>query len=128
MNFVIREEIAKNRACTVLGQIVLATDGCFTVQNAAQFLAQKGFKTGQNRLFKKLRAKHWLCGREGKQKNKPTQFAIEHGFLNLQIGEKNSICVMVTPKALSKLVDESTEEEQPLIYIMDKEDLKALTA
>ena len=118
----LREEIEASRAVKVIGTIVMARKDAFTFQEAAQFLAQHGFETGQNRLFKKCRDKKLLCSRKGRQFNRPTQRAIEQGLLNTQIlGTKGvNTIAMVTPKGLQYLTDVLSEENYPLLLLIEK--------
>ncbi len=124
----LRERIDKDMACTTLGKIFVSSPKALSVQTAAQVLAQHGFEIGQNRLFKRFRDKKLLCSRKGKQYNKPTQKAIEQGFLGLQ-ASGNGVAVVVMPKYMAKLADELTQEYMPVVYLIDRtEAIQAIEA
>ena len=62
----LQDQINSMYAVSVLGSMVLAQKGSVTLQSAAQFLAQHGLNTVQNRLFKYCRDKKLLCSRKGR--------------------------------------------------------------
>ncbi len=122
----LRERMDKDLACTTLGKIVMSSTNAYTVQSAAQVLAQHGIPIGQNRLYQRFRKDKLLCSRKGKQYNKPTQKAIEQGLLGLQ-ANTTVFSVVVMPKCLAKLADKLTEEYMPIVYLVDRtEALNAL--
>lgn len=53
------------------------------IRELALILAQNGVKIGEKRLFQYLRDEGFLVKRSGKDKNTPTQLAIEMGLLTL---------------------------------------------
>ena len=77
----LENKLAECQTYATLGKAVLALSGSITFQDAAGFLAQKGIKTGQNRLFKSCREKGYLCKRRGKQWNKPTKKPSTRNYL-----------------------------------------------
>ena len=105
----------------LLGSIVLAQPESITFQSAAHFLAQHGFDIGQNRLYKKCRDKKLLCSRRGRQKNKPTQKAVEQGLFEVSIRDGFRPITMVTPKGLATLTDLVARETYPLLILMEDE-------
>lgn len=107
-----------------LGKTVLALQGCITVGDAAHLLAQKGIDIGQNRLYKWSRDNGLLCKRKGKQWNQPTQKAIERGLLNAQIDNGFRVVAMVTPQGLLYLSNIFTEEQLPIIALIETEQNK----
>ena len=102
----------------LLGSIVLARPESITFQSAAQFLAQHGINVGQNRLYKKCRDKKLLCSREGSQKNKPTQRAVERGLFELMVRDGFRPVTMITPKGLAFLADMYTSEQFPMLMLI----------
>ena len=106
----------------LLGSIVLARPESITFQSAAQFLAQHGIKVGQNRLYKKCRDKKLLCSREGSQKNKPTQRAVERGLFELMVRDGFRPVTMITPKGLAFLADMYTHEQFPMLMLITPEE------
>ena len=115
----LRERMDKDLGCTTLGKIVMSSTNAYTVQSAAQVLAQHGIPIGQNRLYQRFRKDKLLCSRKGKQYNKPTQKAIEQGLLGLQ-ANTTGFSVVVMPKCLAKLADKLTEEYMPIVYLVDR--------
>ena len=130
-NHKLREQMDKELPYTVLGKTILGSPQAYSVQSAAQVLAQHGFNIGQNRLYKLLREFGLVCSRKGRQYNKPTQKAIDQGLLGLQISGKGLVTV-VLPKYLSKLADQLTHEYMPIVFLVDRNEasdaIKALTA
>ena len=108
----------------LLGSIVLAQPESITFQSAAHFLAQHGFDIGQNRLYKKCRDKKLLCSRRGRQKNKPTQKAVEQGLFEVSIRDGFRPITMITPKGLATLTDLVARETYPLLILMEDETSK----
>lgn len=123
----LQKQYDEQRGLAALGKLVLASTECYTVQNAAQFLAQHGYPIGQNRLYKRCRDKKLLGSRKGKQYNMPTQKAIENGLfaISLNNGSYRPIA-MVTPKCLQQLVSECEEEYFPLIALITSEEIVAV--
>ena len=102
----------------LLGSIVLARPESITFQSAAQFLAEHGLRTGQNRLYKKCRDKKLLCHREGRQKNMPTQKSLERGLFELSIRNGFKPVTMITPKGLQFLAQMLSSEQFPILVLM----------
>lgn len=103
----------------LLGSIVLARPESITFQSAAQFLAQHGIHTGQNRLYRFCRDKNLLCKRKGRQHNKPTQRAVEQGLFCLQVAGGFNPITMITPKGLAFLAETLAQETFPLLILME---------
>ena len=102
-----------------LGKTVLALQGAISFGDAAHLLAQKGIDIGQNRLYAWGRDNGLLCKRKGKQWNQPTQKAIERGLLNAQIEGGFRVVAMVTPQGLLYLSNIFTQEQLPLIALLE---------
>ena len=117
------KQIESARPKTALGSIVYAMSGAVTVQDAANFLRQKGIPIGQNLLYKYLRDKKYLCSRKGAQWNKPTAQAMVKQYFNVEMSsfhQKCSVVVKVTPKLLCKLADDFTQEYLPIVFMIDQ--------
>lgn len=125
----LQQQYEEQRGLAALGRVVLASTECYTVQNAAQFLAQHGYPIGQNRLYKRCRDKKLLGSRKGKQYNMPTQKAIENGLFAISLNNDSYRPIaMVTPKCLQQLVSECEEEYFPLIALIPKEEMVAVNS
>ena len=62
---------------------VAASDGTCLVGELAKMLAQAGYKTGQNRLFKQLREDGYL-GKSGQNRNVPLQRYVDSGLFRIK--------------------------------------------
>ncbi|MBQ4401698.1 MAG: phage antirepressor KilAC domain-containing protein [Synergistaceae bacterium] len=98
---------------------MLALPGSITFQAAAQFLSQNGFSTGQNRLFRYCRDKKLICSRKGRQRNKPSQRALEQGLFSVELSSGFNAITMITPRGLSRLVEMLSREQYPLCLMME---------
>lgn len=116
----LENELVNTYPVRILGEIVLARPECITVQNAAQFLRQHGVETGQNRLFQYCRDRKLLCSRKGRQRNQPTQRAIEQGLFNLEVRGGFKATPMVTPKGLQVLAEDLASEQFPLLIAIEE--------
>ena len=114
----LEKQVQADYPVKLLGSIVLARPESITFQSAAQFLAEHGIKTGQNRLYKKCRDKKLICRREGRQKNMPSQRAIEEGLFELSIRNGFKPVTMITPKGLQFLAQMLTREQYPMLLLM----------
>ena len=114
----LEKQVEADYPVKLLGSIVLARPESITFQSAAQFLAEHGIRTGQNRLYKKCRDKKLLCHREGRQKNMPTQKSIECGLFELSIRNGFKPVTMITPKGLQFLAQMLSSEQFPMLVLM----------
>ena len=118
----LQEQIAIDLPYTVLGKVMTARVGSFSIQNAAHFLSQHGVETGQNRLYKRFREDGWLCSRKGKQYNKPTQRAIDKGFFNVELGSGMNVITVITPEGLKFFSNLFLNETYPLLVAIQNAD------
>ena len=72
----------------------------------AKILKQNGVKTGQNRLFERLRQDGYLVSREGLDYNMPTQKSMELGLMRVKegtfTGHSNNVYVTKTVRITGK--------------------------
>ncbi len=118
-NSKLQKKLDEQMPLATLGKTVLALTGSITIGDAAHLLAQKGIDIGQNRLYKWSRDNGLLCKRKGKQWNQPTQKAIEKGLLNAQIDGGFRVVAMVTPQGLLYLSNIFTEQQLPIIALIE---------
>ena len=117
----LQDALNKRYSFSVLGEIVTAQPGSITFKEGATFLSQHGVKIGQNRLFAFCRDAKLLCSRKGRQRNKPTQKAIDAGLLNVQISGGFNTITMITPKGLKYLTDVLVANEFPLLVLIEQQ-------
>lgn len=117
----LEKKIEDSQSYTTLAKVVLGLPGAITFQEAANFLAQHGFKTGQNRLFKMCREKKMLCSRRGKQFNRPTQKSIEKGLFSVETRGGFKPVTLITPEGLRTLSVLYSEQDYPLLLQMETE-------
>lgn len=76
------------------------------VGELAKILKQNGVKTGQNRLFERLRQDGYLVSREGLDYNMPTQKSMELGLMRVKegtfTGHSNNVYVTKTVRITGK--------------------------
>ena len=118
----LQKKLDEQMPLATLGKTVLALTGSITIGDAAHLLAQKGINIGQNRLYARCRDDGLLCKRKGKQWNQPTQKAIERGLLNAQIEGGFRVVAMVTPQGLLHLSNILTEEQLPIIALIEAQE------
>lgn len=117
----LREEADKERPFAVLGHAVYALSGSMTVKDFMDSMAQKGIPIGQNTGYKWLRENNYVCGRKGRQYNKPTKKSIKQGLLNVSVSENDFHSItMVTPKGALHFSNKLFEEYMPLVFLMEK--------
>ncbi len=118
----LQKKLDEQMPLATLGKTVLALTGSITIGDAAHLLAQKGINIGQNRLYARCRDDGLLCKRKGKQWNQPTQKAIDRGLLNAQIEGGFRVVAMVTPQGLLHLSNILTEEQLPIIALIEAQE------
>ena len=117
----LQKYIEDNQAYTTLGRAVMAIQGSIPVKDAADLMAQKGVKIGQNLLYKWLRNEGYACNRKGRQWNKPVHKAIEQGLLALQVSPSGfAVVTMITPKGLKKFTGIFLQEQLPIEYMLSE--------
>lgn len=98
-----------------LADTITASAESIPVNMLAKFMAQKGYKIGEVRLFKYLRENGYI-GRRGNHANVPCQRYIEMGLFEIQEssnGEFTSIVPMVTGKGQLYFINKFTEGKIP---------------
>lgn len=63
---------------------VAEAEGGMLVREFAKFLKQNGVDTGEKRLYADLRRRGLIIKAEGRDKNKPTQYAMERGWFTVK--------------------------------------------
>lgn len=116
----LEKKIEDSQSYTTLAKVVLGLPGSITFQEAANFLAQHGFKTGQNRLYKMCRDKKFLCSRRGRQFNRPTQRSIEKGLFSVETRGGFKPVTLITPEGLRTLSVLYSEQDYPLLLQMEE--------
>ena len=108
--------IQENSSFTMLGQAITPMKGTLSVGEAAKIFAQHGLRIGQNRLYKLLRDMKIVAKRKGRQRNQPTQKAIEQGLCVLVVpfGSKGS--TYLTMKCLQKVSSVLAQKQYPLLF------------
>jgi anti-repressor protein len=89
---------------------------CILVRDLAAYLTQKGFKIGQNQLFKRLQVDGYLCSAVGDRYNTPTGRAMKMGlfavkpYTNQESGRnvRHKTVYRVTGKGLIYFLDKYT--------------------
>lgn len=77
------EENSRMKPKAIFTDAVTASTDTILIGELAKILKQNGVKTGQNRLFEQLRNEGYLV-KVGKQKNMPTQKAMEMGLFEVK--------------------------------------------
>lgn len=98
-----------------LADTITASAESIPVNMLAKFMAQKGYKIGEVRLFKYLRENGYI-GIRGNHANVPCQRYIEMGLFEIQEstnGEFTSIVPMVTGKGQLYFINKFTEGKIP---------------
>lgn len=113
-------QLQQEHSFSVLGHTISASEDCVTFKDAASFLSQHGVEMGQNRLYKHCRDNHLLCSRKGRQWNRPTQQAMEHGLFNVEF--HGGVITLITPQGLKHLTDELMTEKYPLLMLIERSD------
>lgn len=65
-------------------EAVADSEGGMLVREFAKFLQKNGVETGEKRLFADLRRRGLIIKAEGRDKNKPTQYAMERGWFTVK--------------------------------------------
>ena len=109
--------IEKNKAYTLIGQIVTSVEKSLPIADAATMCAQHGYDIGRNRVYKLLRNWDFVCSQK-RRRNKPTQKGVEQGIVNLELTAEGNYIVTtqttVTPKGMQMILDFLQEEQRPL--------------
>lgn len=79
----LRAENDSMRPKALFADAVAASDTDILIGDLAKLLRQNGVNVGQNRLFRILRERDFLCGRRGDMWNMPTQKALDLGLFRV---------------------------------------------
>lgn len=79
----LRAENDSMRPKAMFADAVAASDTDILIGDLAKLLRQNGVNVGQNRLFRILRERDFLCGRRGDMWNMPTQKALDLGLFRV---------------------------------------------
>lgn len=79
----LRAENDSMRPKALFADSVAASDTDILIGDLAKLLRQNGVNVGQNRLFRILRERDFLCGRRGDMWNMPTQKALDLGLFRV---------------------------------------------
>lgn len=114
----LRKYIEENASFTLLGQAITPVKGIFSFAEGAKLFAQHGIKIGQNRLFEQARKKKLLAKRRGRQRNQPTQKAIDKGYLVMVVPFGTKGTPYLTMKGMQFLANELASEQFPLLALI----------
>lgn len=78
-------QLTEQKPKVLFADAVSTSKDCILVGDLAKVLTQNGYPIGQNRLFKELRARGFLCQRDG-YKNQPAQRYVEMGLFEVKYG------------------------------------------
>ena len=121
----LQEYIEKNRAYTLLGEIVTSLEGSVPIADASTMCVQHGYDIGRNRLYKLLRELNLVCSQKSRR-NKPTQKGVEQGIVNLELDSSGNYTfttrTMVTPKGMRSILDLLQAKQRPLEALWQKAD------
>lgn len=99
-NKALKGEIQEMKPKVEFADAVLSSDSSIGVGAFAKLLRQNGVEIGQKRLFAWLRENDYLISREGREHNNPTQYSIEHGWIEGHesvIKIKDTTVIKITP-------------------------------
>lgn len=77
-----QNEVMKPKA--LFADAVASSSTSILIGQLAKILTQNGYKTGQNRLFAKLREEGYLSSRKGKDWNMPQQRYVDQGLFEIK--------------------------------------------
>ncbi|MEH7541775.1 phage antirepressor [Bacillus thuringiensis] len=111
-----QQQIVQQQPLVVFAEACMQSDKALKVSEVAKLAAKHGIKTGQKRLFATLR--EW--GLIFKNKNEPTQKAIDSGYFEVVQGVKEKpnrenftwLTPYVTPKGQAYIIDRLKKEKE----------------
>lgn len=111
-----QQQIVQQQPLVVFAEACMQSDKALKVSEVAKLAAKHGIKTGQKRLFATLR--EW--GLIFKNKNEPTQKAIDSGYFEVVQGVKEKpngenftwLTPYVTPKGQAYIIDRLKKENE----------------
>lgn len=99
-NKALKGEISEMKPKVDFANAVLSSDGSIGVGAFAKLLRQNGVEIGQKRLFEWLRQNDYLISNKGREWNNPTQYSVEHGWIEGHesvIHIKDTTVIKITP-------------------------------
>lgn len=124
----LKDKIKEDEPLVAFSERILKEGDNILIRDLAKIASDEGYKTGEKRLYNKLREWNYIC----KTSTKPTQYAIERDYfvvetntINTPYGTKQIFTTKVTPKAqvhiIERLMKELDNKELSLIVEDDEE-------
>lgn len=111
-------KIKEDEPLVTFGERILKEGDNILVRDLAKIATDEGYKTGERRLYNKLREWNYIC----KTSTKPTQYAMEReyfivetGTINTPYGTKQIFTSRVTPKGQVHIVERLMKELEEVI-------------
>ena len=79
----VQAQLEEAQPKVIMADAISGSPDSILVGDLAKLLKQNGVNVGQNRLFKDLRESNYLI-KSGVSKNVPTQYALEHGWMEVK--------------------------------------------
>lgn len=123
----LKDKIKEDEPLVAFSERVLKEGDNILIRDLAKIASDEGYKTGEKRLYNKLREWNYIC----KTSTKPTQYAIERDYfvvetntINTPYGTKQVFTTKATPKAqvhiIERLMKELDNKELSLIVEDDE--------
>lgn len=123
----LKDKIKEDEPLVAFSERILKEGDNILIRDLAKIASDEGYKTGEKRLYNKLREWNYIC----KTSTKPTQYAIERDYfvvetntINTPYGTKQIFTTKVTPKAqvhiIERLMKELDNKELSLIVEDDE--------
>lgn len=123
----LKDKIKEDEPLVAFSERILKEGDNILIRDLAKIASDEGYKTGEKRLYNKLREWNYIC----KTSTKPTQYAMERDYfvvetntINTPYGTKQIFTTKVTPKAqvhiIERLMKELDNKELSLIVEDDE--------
>lgn len=123
----LKDKIKEDEPLVAFSERILKEGDNILIRDLVKIASDEGYKTGEKRLYNKLREWNYIC----KTSTKPTQYAIERDYfvvetntINTPYGTKQIFTTKVTPKAqvhiIERLMKELDNKELSLIVEDDE--------
>lgn len=107
------DKIKEDEPLVTFGERILKEGDNILIRDLAKIASDEGYKTGEKRLYNKLREWNYIC----KNSTKPTQYAIERDYfivetktINTPYGTKQTFTSKVTPKGQVHIIERLMKE------------------
>lgn len=107
------DKIKEDEPLVTFGERILKEGDNILIRDLAKIASDEGYKTGEKRLYNKLREWDYIC----KNSTKPTQYAIERDYfiletrtINTPYGTKQTFTSKVTPKGQVHIIERLMKE------------------